>query len=80
MKDSLDNVTLQLNDKYVGCCKQAGTPSDNAECEVVEGHGGGLHQLAHLDREHLDTQVAGDGEHCADLETNTDNYYKDTKA
>ena len=56
-----------MSDNDVGCCKQPGAPGDDGECEVVEGHGGGLHQLAHQHREHLGPQRAGDDEHCADL-------------
>ena len=52
----------------IGNPKQPSTPCDNDKCEVVEGHGGGLHQLAHQHREHLGPQRTRDDEHSADLE------------
>ena len=56
-----------MSDDDIGCSKQPGTARDDGEGEVVECHGGGLHQLAHQHREHLGPQRAGDDEHCADL-------------
>ena len=56
-----------MSDDDIGCSKQTSTAGDYGEGEVVECHGGGLHQLTHQHREHLGPQGAGDDEHCADL-------------
>ena len=74
--------SFDMSGNDVGCCKQPSTPGGDSECEVVEGHGGGLHQLAHQHREHLGPQRAGDDEHCADLRTNNEDHfhYTDIKA
>ena len=58
-----------MSDDDICCSKQPGTAHGYGEGEVVECHGGGLHQLTHQHREHLSPQRAGDDEYCADLGT-----------